>query len=91
MSWEIEQYFETLTVLVKKEIDLYTKYAVRLREDGGIRHIYDTKIFKEELQNILEDEFSSMDRVAYGADRKRLRKEWVQLSQSKIVMTKHIK
>lgn len=76
MSWEIEQYFETLTVLVKKEIDLYTKYAVRLREDGGIRHIYDTKIFKEELQNILEDEFSSMDRVAYGADRKRLRKEW---------------
>ena len=38
-----EEYFQRLLVLVKEEISLYTKYAVRLKENGGIRHIYNTK------------------------------------------------
>ena len=37
-----EVYFKELLELVKQEISLYTRYAVRLREDGGIRHIYQT-------------------------------------------------
>lgn len=76
MIQEPEQYWERLLMLVKREMDLYTRYAVRLREDGGIRHIYQTKIFKEELQNILEDDFASMDRKAYDRERKALSKEW---------------
>lgn len=76
MNREEEQYFETLIILVKKEIALYTKYAVRLREDGKIRHIYNTRLFKEELENILQDDFSSMDQRAYEAEREALFKEW---------------
>ena len=71
-----EQYFETLVHLVKKELALYIKYAVRLREDGGIRHIFQTKIFKEELSNILEDDFQYMDRNAYDSERGLLFEEW---------------
>ncbi len=71
-----EQYFETLVELVKKELALYVKYAVRLREDGGIRHIFQTKIFKEELVNILEDDFRHMDRNAYERERGLLFDEW---------------
>lgn len=72
----VEQYYEKLIMLVKKELDLYTRYAVRLREDGGIRHIYNTKIFKEELANILEDDFACMDRKAYETERNLLFGEW---------------
>ncbi|MCC8150347.1 MAG: ATP-binding protein, partial [Lachnospiraceae bacterium] len=71
-----EQYEEQLISLVKKELALYVRYAVRLREDGGIRHIYNTKIFKEELDNILGDEFAGMDRGAYEAERTKLTGEW---------------
>lgn len=71
-----EQYFEKLVNLVKKELELYVKYAVRLREDGGIRHIFQTKIFKEELSNILEDDFRHMDRKAYDLERSLLFEEW---------------
>ena len=76
MDVKPEQYLEELLVFVKKELDLYTRYAVRLREDGGVRHIYNTKIFKEELQNILSDEFRSMDRDAYQKERRQLFHEW---------------
>lgn len=71
-----EQYFEKLVDLVKKELALYVKYAVRLREDGGIRHIFQTKIFKEELSNILEDDFQHMDKEAYVQERALLFEEW---------------
>lgn len=71
-----EQYWEELLILVKKELDLYTKYAVRTRADGGIRHIYNTKIFKEELENILEDEFQDTDWEGYQIKRKALFLEW---------------
>lgn len=71
-----EQYFEKLVDLVKRELALYVKYAVRLREDGGIRHIFQTKIFKEELSNILEDDFQHMDKEAYVLERGLLFEEW---------------
>ena len=57
-----EEYFQRLLVLVKEEISLYTKYAVRLKENGGIRHIYNTKLFRDELSNVMEDAFAHMDR-----------------------------
>ncbi len=76
MDLEASQYLETMLSLVKKELDLYVRYAVRTREDGGIRHIYQTRIFKEELQNILEDAFVSMDWEKYGQERRTLREEW---------------
>lgn len=76
MDMQQEQYFETLVDLVKKELALYVKYAVRLREDGGIRHIFQTKIFKEELTNILEDDFRHMDKKAYERERGLLFEEW---------------
>lgn len=71
-----EQYFEKLAVLAKKELDLYVRYAVRLREDGGIRHIFQTKIFREELENLLEDSFQCMDKKAYEMERSLLSEEW---------------
>lgn len=71
-----EEYFKELLVLVKQEISLYSKYAVRLREDGGIRHIYHTKIFKEELSNILDDPFVHMDHSAYLREREDLFRQW---------------
>lgn len=71
-----EQYLERLTILVKKELELYIRYAVRLREDGAIRHIYQTKLFKDELSNILEDDFQCMDRNAYEIERSLLSEEW---------------
>lgn len=76
MDLEASQYLETMLFLVEKELDLYVRYAVRTREDGGIRHIYQTRIFKEELQNILEDAFASMDWEKYGRERKALWEEW---------------
>ncbi|MCI9174189.1 MAG: ATP-binding protein [Lachnospiraceae bacterium] len=71
-----EEYFQELLALVKEEISLYTKYAVRMREDGRIRHVYNTKLFQEELSNVLEDAFSHMDRNAYDRDRKVLFARW---------------
>ena len=76
MDLEASQYLETMLFLVEKELDLYVRYAVRTREDGGIRHIYQTRIFKEELQNILEDAFASVDWEKYGRERKALWEEW---------------
>lgn len=76
-----EEYFKELLILVKKEISLYTAYAVRLREDGGIRHIYNTKLFKEELSNILENPFSHMDLAAYRRERKSLSAQWEEFHQ----------
>lgn len=71
-----EEYFQQLLALVKKEIGLYTKYAVRLTEKGAVRHIYQTKLFREELANILEDPFGHMDRGAYVRERERLTAQW---------------
>ncbi len=71
-----EEYFQELLVLVKEEISLYTRYAVRLREDGRIRHVYNTRLFQEELSNVLEDAFSHMDRKAYRRERKALFARW---------------
>ena len=53
----------------RQEISLYTKYAVRLKEDGKVRHIYNTKIFKDELSNIMEDSFLHMSRENYEKER----------------------
>lgn len=71
-----EEYFQALLELVKKEIGLYVRYAVRLREDGGLRHIYNTKLFRDELSNIMEDAFLHMDRGAYAREREGLFLEW---------------
>lgn len=71
-----EEYFQELLVLVKEEISLYTRYAVRLGEDGRIRHVYNTRLFQEELSNVLEDAFSHMDRKAYRRERKALFARW---------------
>ena len=71
-----EEYFQRLLVLVKEEISLYTKYAVRLKENGGIRHIYNTKLFREELSNVMEDAFAHMDRKSYDAEREELFARW---------------
>lgn len=71
-----EEYFQELLVLVKREISLYTKYAVRMKEDGRIRHIYNTKIFKDELSNIMEDSFSNMSRADYEKERGALFSLW---------------
>ena len=71
-----EEYFQELLVLVKQEISLYTKYAVRMKEDGRIRHIYNTKIFKDELSNVLEDSFSHMNRTDYDKERGTLSWKW---------------
>ena len=71
-----EEYFRELLVLVKKEISLYTKYAVRLGENGTVRHIYQTKLFKEELANVLENPFEHMDRGSYERERAGLSAEW---------------
>lgn len=71
-----EVYFKELLELVKQEISLYTRYAVRLREDGGIRHIYQTKLLKEELSNILENPFAHMDLESYRRERELLMFRW---------------
>lgn len=71
-----EEYFQRLLVLVKEEISLYTKYAVRLKENGGIRHIYNTKLFRDELSNVMEDAFTHMDRKSYDAQREELFGRW---------------
>lgn len=71
-----EEYFAELLKLVRKEISLYAAYAVRLGEDGRIRHIYNTKLFREELSNILEDPFSGMDKEAYQRERYMLTEQW---------------
>lgn len=81
MYYRPEQYYLNLLGLVKKELDLYTRYAVRMRDDGGIRHIYNTKLFKEELSNILEDDFTGMNRNGYQVERNMLRQEWRQLHE----------
>ena len=47
-----EEYFQELLALVKEEISLYTRYAVRLGKDGRIRHVYNTRLFQEELSNV---------------------------------------
>lgn len=74
-----EEYFQELLMLVKQEIGLYTKYAVRLKEDGRVRHIYNTKIFKDELSNIMEDSFSNMSRADYEKERGALFSRWEDL------------
>lgn len=71
-----EEYFQELLRLVRQEIGLYTKYAVRLKEDGKVRHIYNTKIFKDELSNIMEDSFSNMSRADYEKERGALFSRW---------------
>lgn len=71
-----EEYFQELLALVKQEISLYTKYAVRMKEDGRLRHIYNTKIFKDELANVLEDSFSHMSRADYEKEREALFLLW---------------
>lgn len=71
-----EEYFQELLMLTKQEIGLYTKYAVRLTEDGRVRRIYNTKIFKDELSNILEDSFSHMNREEYEKERSALLSLW---------------
>lgn len=71
-----EEYFQELLSLVRKEISLYTKYAVRLTEKGSVRHIYQTKLFKEELDNILQDPFAHMARDDYGRERENLFMQW---------------
>lgn len=71
-----EEYFREMLALVKKEISLYTKYAVRLKENGGIRHIYNTKLFRDELSNVMEDVFTHMDRKSYDAEREDLFDQW---------------
>lgn len=71
-----EEYFQELLILVKQEIGLYTKYAVRLKEDGKVRRIYNTKIFKDELSNIMEDSFSHMSRADYEKERGELLSRW---------------
>lgn len=71
-----EEYFQELLMLVKQEIGLYTKYAVRLKEDGKVRRIYNTKIFKDELANIMEDSFSHMSRADYEKERGALLSQW---------------
>ena len=71
-----EEYFQELLVLVKQEISLYTKYAVRMKEDGRLRNIYNTKIFKDELANVLEDSFSHMSRADYEKEREALFLLW---------------
>lgn len=71
-----EEYFREMLVLVKQEISLYTKYAVRLKENGGIRHIYNTKLFRDELSNVMEDAFAHMDRRSYDAQREDLFARW---------------
>lgn len=71
-----EEYFQELLFLVKKEISLYTRYAVRLTEKGTVRHIYQTKLFKEELANILQDPFTHMARDEYGRERENLFMQW---------------
>lgn len=47
-----------------------------MRADGGIRHIYNTKILKEELENILEDEFQDTDWRSYQRERGLLLQDW---------------
>lgn len=71
-----EEYFQELLVLIRKEISLYTKYAVRLTENGAVRHIYQTKLFKDELANILQDPFAHMERDSYAGERKELFAQW---------------
>lgn len=71
-----EEYFQELLMLARQEIGLYTKYAVRLKEDGRVRHIYNTKIFKDELSNIMEDSFSHMSRADYEKERGALFSRW---------------
>ena len=71
-----EEYFQELLVLVRKEISLYTKYAVRLTEKGTVRHIYQTKLFKDELANILQDPFAHMERDSYNKEREELFAQW---------------
>lgn len=71
-----EEYFQELLMLTRREISLYTKYAVRLKEDGRVRRIYNTKIFKDELSNILEDSFSHMSRADYERERGALLSLW---------------
>lgn len=71
-----EEYFQELLILLKQEISLYTKYAVRLKEDGKVRHIYNTKIFKDELSNIMEDSFLHMSREDYEKERGALFSMW---------------
>lgn len=71
-----EEYFCELLRLVKQEIRLYTKYAVRVSENGAIRHVYQTRLFKEELDNVLEDAFSHLDRGAYQQEREALFMQW---------------
>ena len=34
-----EEYFQELLILLKQEISLYTKYAVRLKEDGDRKSV----------------------------------------------------
>ena len=71
-----EEYFEDLVILIKKEISLYVAYAVRLKEDGRIRHIFQTKLFKEELSNVMEDPFKQLDRTSYEKERESLFAQW---------------
>ena len=71
-----EQYLDQLIALVRKELALYTSYAVRLREDGSIRHIYQTRLFKDELDNIIRDDPVHPDKKAWLAERARLSAGW---------------
>ena len=71
-----EEYFREMLSLVREEISLYTKYAVRMKENGGIRHIYNTKLFREELSNVMEDVFAHMDRGTYDKEREELFAKW---------------
>ncbi len=71
-----EEYFQELLILVKKEISLYTKYAVRLTANGSVRHVYQTKLFREELANILQDPFAQMARDEYERERENLFMQW---------------
>lgn len=71
-----EEYFQELLSLVRKEISLYTKYAVRLTEKGSVRHVYQTKLFKEELDNILQNPFADLQRDDYDKERENLFIQW---------------
>lgn len=76
-----EEYFQELLLLVKQEISLYTGYAVRMDESGRIRHIYNTKLFKDELSNVLEDAFSHVSRADYNREREILFSRWQEFHQ----------
>lgn len=60
MYQEPEQYFQALIRLVKKEINLYTRYAGKIRDEGGKAYHLERRLLFQEWKDFHEESYQTI-------------------------------